>query len=364
MGNSINRSSYPNIFGPSEIYGIVAQTGITAPTAPETLDIRAGNYGSADGTYTGNIIGPQDTSGVSFANPEINNLASDLNNLALPTTPYLGGSATFSPGIKYTSSQITPSGFLVFNGSSTDQFYIISNSSITFASGINIILSPGVQANNIYWLAATAITFAGSGSSIYGTFIAGTQITFNGDGTNPYVIDGNLFAQTANVTFAESATVNAEGVCYLKGTKILTDLGYKLIEELKVGDNVVINGKILENELIDLEEEQTLKPVKWVGKYRAPNLNKKSFPICIKADTFGENLPFEDLFISPGHRVILDDKFVLINDLINGSTIFQDETLETIEYYHFELESHSVVTANGILSETYLDFNNYSRFEK
>ena len=35
-----------------------------------------------------------------------------------------------------------------------------------------------------------------------------------------------------------------------------------------------------------------------------------------------------------------------------------------MEYYHLEVDNHSSITANGILSETYIDFDNYNRFEK
>jgi hypothetical protein len=47
---------------------------------------------------------------------------------------------------------------------------------------------------------------------------------------------------------------------------------------------------------------------------------------------------------------------VLITDLINGTTIYQDCELSTIEYYHLELGSHNSIVANGILSESFLRF--------
>jgi hypothetical protein len=107
---------------------------------------------------------------------------------------------------------MSPSGTLNFSGSSTDQFFIIANTSITFESGTTIALQNGAQACNIFWLANTgAITFSGTpDSGIYGTFIAGTSITFAGVST----IDGNLFAGSA-VSFAAQTTINAQGVCYL-----------------------------------------------------------------------------------------------------------------------------------------------------
>jgi hypothetical protein len=36
------------------------------------------------------------------------------------------------------------------------------------------------------------------------------------------------------------------------------------------------------------------------------------------------NFPFEDLYVSPGHRIILDNKMMLVKDMVNGTTIYQD----------------------------------------
>jgi hypothetical protein len=49
--------------------------------------------------------------------------------------------------------------------------------------------------------------------------------------------------------------------------------------------------------------------------------------------------------------------------LVNGTTIYQDNECDDVEYYHVELDSHSAVFANGILSESYLALNNRHVFE-
>jgi len=49
-------------------------------------------------------------------------------------------------------------------------------------------------------------------------------------------------------------------------------------------------------------------------------------------------------------------------DLVNGTTIFQDNARTSIHYYHIELEQHSCIIANEVLSESYLDFNNRTIF--
>lgn len=47
---------------------------------------------------------------------------------------------------------------------------------------------------------------------------------------------------------------------------------------------------------------------------------------------------------------------VLVSDLLNDTTIYQDSNFSTIEYYHLELGDHHSIVANGVLSESYLRF--------
>ncbi len=42
-------------------------------------------------------------------------------------------------------------------------------------------------------------------------------------------------------------------------------------------------------------------------------------------------------------------------DLINGASIVQAERVETLEYFHIELETHDVIIAEGALSESFID---------
>lgn len=189
--------------------------------------------------------------------------------------------------------------------------------------------------------------------------IGGTQVTIAGART----INGSIFAQGTNVTFAANTTINGTIVCYLKGTKILTEKGYVLVENLKKGDKIVTKGKIINNEILELNDYYSLEPITWIGSFQAPNLNKDTLPICIKANALGENSPSSDLYVSPGHRILAHCKMDCARDLINGTTIFQDTNRISVEYYHFELNEHASVIANGVLSESYLDFNNRNVFE-
>jgi len=42
---------------------------------------------------------------------------------------------------------------------------------------------------------------------------------------------------------------------------------------------------------------------------------------------------------------------------------FQDTNHNSVHYYHLELKNHSIIIANEVLSETYLDLNTRTIFE-
>lgn len=360
---SINRSSYPILFD----YTILAQTGITFGSGGNTVN--GTYYGCANGNISGDTPGGNATvnntsSTISMANTQLTSLVTDINNLTLPTfaiPPVIFTPLTLYPNIIYTSSYIASPGTTVTFNANNDpnaQFFIVSDDYINFSNS-SFIPTNGTQAQNIFWLAKTgSITLMSNISEVYGNFISSSVVTYNQNA----VTFGNIFSQTNMVNFIGPVEINGNPVCYLKGTKILTEFGYVAIENLSIGDKVVTKGEIHESGYIDSDNEVVLKPIVWIGNFTAPNLDNKTLPICIKANALGENMPFEDLYVSPGHRILLDNKMVLSTDLINGETIFQDMNMISVEYYHIELESHFSVIANGVLSESYLHFDGHGIF--
>jgi len=90
----------------------------------------------------------------------------------------------------------------------------------------------------------------------------------------------------------------------------------------------------------------------------------KSRPICIKKNAICQDCPSVDLYVSPNHGILINNRLVLAKNLVNNTTIYPDYTRNNVEYYHLELQKHSAIVANGILSESYLEFNNRHIFEK
>lgn len=346
-----------NNYTPLNTYVLLAGSGITFSAGPSTISSVSAKYGSSPtpsitGTVNGGVF---DNTDAASAQLNLTTLIGDINALGPGTilSSPLASNLIITPGVYTFSAGFTLSGgTITFNGAG--QYILNSTSSMIFTSG-TILLTNGASASNIYWNALSEITNANSiaGDGMIGIFISGSSISIDVSGVT---INGNLYAKAA-ITLIEN-TLLPVTICYMKGTKILTDCGYIAIEKLKVGDKVVKYGNIVDNSGVQLNETTELKPIKWINSFKVKIHDTLSYPICFKKGSLGKNSPREDLFVSPGHRMIVDGKMIQSINLINDTTIFQDITVKTIEYFHFELDTHSVINAENVLSETFLDTGN------
>lgn len=147
-------------------------------------------------------------------------------------------------------------------------------------------------------------------------------------------------------------------ICYRKGTRIATRTGYKAIEDIVLGDEIVTVGDIAttynDEFHIRFNERPKTKKVIARGSYKVAVTSEKTAPICIRRNALGQNQPQNDLYVSPEHKIISErGTWRKAKDLVNGSTIIQDRLLQNIEYWHIELEQHSVIIAENMLSESY-----------
>ena len=194
--------------------------------------------------------------------------------------------------------------------------------------------------------------------------ISGTTVTIVGAGTSTITASQVATSTHTSGTITATLTVSAASniPCYSKGTLILTNQGYIKVEDIKKGDIVVRAGNISPNGILEKNIDNKETPIIWIKKFRPKILNSNSRPICITKNAFGEKSPFVDLYVSPGHRLLINDKIVQSSDLINGETIYQDNECNSVEYYHLKCDRHSAIYANGILAETYIEllFNRHA----
>jgi Hint domain len=202
---------------------------------------------------------------------------------------------------------------------------------------------------------SVAVSEDPSGDSGIGTTtltLTGTE--FGASYTSQIVLDG-LYGGTFVATKVPDLSNGWDityTACYQRGTHILSEQGEVAIETLQIGDRVRTLGG-------------ALRPVRWLGHRRLNCQNYSDprgvWPICIRASAFAEHVPARDLLVSPGHSICINGSLIQAANLVNGVTVLQ-QPQEYVEYWHVELDSHDILFAEGLPSESYLDTGNRSAF--
>ncbi len=150
-----------------------------------------------------------------------------------------------------------------------------------------------------------------------------------------------------------SAPFSFEVVCFARGTRLLTSTGEVLVEALQPGMPMVAN-------------DGTVASVKWIGRRRIDLTThprpETVAPIRIQRDAFADNMPHSDLLVSPDHAILVDGKLICARQLINGTTIRQEKGWTVVEYFHVELDTHTILLAEGLPAESYLNTGNQGFF--
>ena len=180
------------------------------------------------------------------------------------------------------------------------------------------------------------------------------QAAYPSQGINLYLGDGSVGADSSFVSLVTppDSVVTA---CYTTGTRIRTADGERPVEDLAVGDLIVTAFG-------------DLRAIVWLGHRtvdcRRHPRPRETFPIRIAAHAFGQDKPARDLCVSPGHAICVDvmgGVLVPAGALVNGTTIVPVE-VDTVTYWHVELEQHDIILAENLPAESYLEMGNRSFF--
>ena len=203
-----------------------------------------------------------------------------------------------------------------------------------------------------------AIDLGGSGHSIDHSR---NTLTLSQDGNvvDSFTLTGQDYT---NATFTLTPNSNGEVLttdapCFCAGTHILTDHGERTVDDLVVGD-LVVTGQ---------DGVETLMPVRWIGRRHiviARHAEPEHVePIRIACDAIATGLPAHDLLVSPDHALYLDGLLIQARQLVNHMTITRDISRVSVTYYHVELDRHSILRADGLPCESYLDTGNRGQFD-
>ncbi|MFQ6553981.1 Hint domain-containing protein [Aestuariibius insulae] len=164
--------------------------------------------------------------------------------------------------------------------------------------------------------------------------------------------EDNLIIGNGEIT-ANNIDINTDFIpCFTPGSLILCADGVRRpVETLKAGDIV---------ETLDSGPCAIREVARSTISKTALDRFPKYAPIFFEKDAVGNDAAFS---VSPQHRLLLrgavpellfDEAEVLVPALllVNGTTIQQHTPLEPVEYIHLLLETHEIVCADGIWSET------------
>lgn len=336
---------------------------------------------------------------IGLANPYIVTSKNGAN-LTIDTTSSVIGALT---GTRYTAdggtinitgnnaiSALSGGDYFIRNGGTINLGTINGDSnSISALSGTNIqfqtgggtlVVTPGSNVSILTFNSVTGFENTGATIKIPGAGKV-TNATYDGTDTNittdsgiTLKIRGNFTAANNNLyqvtdgnnlyissTPTNSTSTEGNLVCFLAGSMILTLRGPVAIEVIQVGDQVVtFDWK---------NNENVIRTVKWVGKAHHTVLSNvyddaAGYPVRIKKDAFADKVPYKDMLITPEHCLFIEGGFIPVRMLVNGGSIYYDHSIRSYDYYHLELEEHSVITVDGVLSESYLNTANHECFEQ
>lgn len=339
---------------------VTTQNGV--PGSTDNILIMSGNtLNQAGYTYNG------DTNAMNNA---VRNMTPTLNSSTAVTVANVtlggnGGPATLKTG----NTQFTVTGTLQdpqsagFNnaqgGSYSLQGTNIHIVHLIWGTGGNVSYGTGSTPANVKvdWMSGAGQNDNGNNSTI--TVTKGYDVDNNGI---PLFQSGKNGNNNWNISYGSDSKGYKPGqACFLSGSMIRTSEGDIAVEDIQIGDEVLaFDWK---------NNKEVTRPVVWAGKAHAtvrPELSddEAGWPVRILKDAIADGVPYKDMLITAEHCLFFRDRFVPVRMLVNGVSIFYDKSITSYDYYHVETEQHSVITADGMLTESYLDTGNRSSFRQ
>lgn len=174
---------------------------------------------------------------------------------------------------------------------------------------------------------------------------------------NNSVNSQNIATNPLQITYANGNTYI--GACFLAESMIRTPNGDVAVENVHIGDEIMVFDWRNNTDIVC--------PVIWVGKahvnvrHGLPD-DEAGWPVRILKDAIAKDVPYKDMLITAEHSLFFQDKFVPVRMLVNGCSIFYDRSIQSYDYFHIETENHSVIWADGMMTESYLDTGNRKTF--
>jgi autotransporter passenger strand-loop-strand repeat protein len=368
-------------------YGDTVSTGGTAIAASGgvisgmTLSSGGNEEVDAGGTMIGNSVKTGATEVVSSGGTYISTIVTPggdqrviSGGTATDTTILTGGTETILSGGTAIGLVVSSGGTMIVSaGGVASAVQLLSGfgTAIVLSGGtaIGMVLSGGTALLSAG--AVTSLTSLGIGGAIDDralSYVAGGTATLNsgtdiltvteGTVTSHFSLSGSYTGEYFHLAYdgnyGGTYITQDNAPCYGSGTLILTDAGERPIEDLSPGDRVITGPG-------------TAMPIKWIGhrSYAGAFIAGQHLmlPVCIKCGALADGVPHTDLTVSPGHAMFVEGQLVPAWRLINGISVVQAEAVESVTYFHIELDAHAVLFANGAPAESFIDDDCRGQFQ-
>lgn len=251
--------------------------------------------------------------------------------------------------------------WFAWNDVPDENYMTVQPQLLTPPTGWNAIVTHNGPSDGfgIEWVASTPAARLAPGDSLAGFSFRSTMDVLLFAGISPI---GAGVPTTSSVLY-EGLPLSGPGFdlnptapdgipCFRQGTRLRTPFGWCAVEDLAIGDAITLR-------------DSTTAPVKWLG-WRSIDCQRHPrprsvWPVRVARHAFGPGRPARDLFLSPDHAVFAAGRLVPAHLLVNGATITQEPT-DSVTYWHVELPSHAIVSAEGLATESYLDTGNRAAF--
>lgn len=235
----------------------------------------------------------------------------------------------------------------------------VSNASVLNGGTLVVNFGSVVQNTKLYTGSTLDLNFLRYNSSTTATISNDYLVITSNHGKISFKLADNYSGYAGQtVTLSRdsdgSTLVHLQEVCFLPGTLIATPDGERAVETFEIGDSVVT------------PDGQT-RTLTWVGRAHAPVRaglpdDQAGYPVRIRANAIADGVPHTDLLVTGEHCLFLDGGFIPARMLVNGASIVWDYAIMSYDYLHVETDGHSVILANGLATESYLDTGNRRSF--
>jgi hypothetical protein len=363
-GNTLGTNVPDSQFNQDQLFiiGALGGTYITAPGVSNTYTW-AFNIGSLAQTFVvggtatmqSGVAGLSDITVISDGGDVINTTLASVAtvfNVALEHNGTYADQNVLFNGLNVNNVTFTPTGGTLDVGSGTTFISFFGGVNIT---GFDTVLNTGnynsIDDETVPYSAADTYTLNGLPGSDQQLLIHTSA------GTQTIDLGVEHFTNISEFTFSQDTDGSLLiTVCFLRGTHIATPEGETRVEDLRIGDLVATRA----------DGETVFHPVTWLGNRKVEVSRcqnpQDSYPVRIRANAFGDNVPHRDLLLTPEHCIFIDGKLIPVRMLVNGRSIIVDTSIGAYEYFHVELENHAILLSEGLETESYLDTGNRGNF--